>query len=160
MSIDFSAATESRFQGLLARYPKKEAALIPALYLAQVEYGYLTLEALEYVAKRLDMPPAVVLNTATFYTMLYKKPVGKYHVEVCTNVACFLRGCDAIVEALQKKLGVGLGETTPDKMFTLDEVQCLAACGTAPALQVNRRFHENMTPETAVQLVDDLRKKG
>lgn len=160
MSIDFSAAAESRFQGLLARYPKKEAALIPALYLAQVEHGYLTLEALEYVAKRLDMPPAEVLNTATFYTMLYKKPVGKYHVEVCTNVSCFLRGCDAIVEALQKKLGVSLGETTPDKMFTLDEVQCLAACGTAPALQVNRRFHENMTPEAAVKLVDDLRKKG
>lgn len=160
MSIEFSAATEAKFQALLTRYPNKPAALIPTLFLTQAEHKYLTLEALEYVAKRLDMPPAEVLNTATFYTMLYKKPVGKYHIEVCTNVSCFLRGCDDIVATLEKKLGVGVGETTPDKLFTLDEVQCLAACGTAPALQVNRRFHEEMTPQKAAALVDDLRKKG
>lgn len=160
MSIEFSAATEGKFQALLKRYPNMPAALIPTLFLTQAEHGYLTLEALEYVAKRLDMAPTEVLNTATFYTMLYKKPVGKHHIEVCTNVSCFLRGCDEIVAALEKKLGVGLGETTADKMFTLDEVQCLAACGTAPALQVNRRFHEDMTAQKAVALVDQLRAKG
>jgi len=157
MALQFSDDNEKRFQDLLGRYPNKMAALIPTLYLAQRDFGYLRDDVMEYVAERLDLPPSQVLNTATFSTMLYKKPVGKHHVEVCTNVSCFLRGSDEIVTALTKKLGVELGETTEDGMFTLNQVQCIAACGTAPALQVNSSFHEDMTVDSACALIDQLR---
>lgn len=156
MGIQFTPEIEAQFKALLPRYPNKLAALIPTLYLAQEQFGYLRPEVMEYVAQRLDLPASQVLNTATFYTMLHKKPVGRYHIEVCTNVSCYLRGCDDVLDALQKKLSIECGETTADGLFTLDEVQCLAACGTAPVMCINRIYRENLTPDSAVKIVEGL----
>ena len=160
MPVAFTPDREQRFQDLLGRYPTKMAALVPTLYLAQEQWGHLSLEVMKYVAERLELPVSQVLNTATFYTLLYKRPVGRYVIQVCTNVSCYLRGCDAILNALRDKLGIEPGETTPDGLFTLEEVECIASCGTAPALQVNLEYHENMTPEAAVALVDELRARA
>ena len=160
MSLEFSAETRNQIREILSRYPTSDAALIPVLYLAQDEFGSLTGEVLEMVARQLEMPVTKVLNTATFYTMLRKQPVGRFHVEVCHNVSCHLRGSDGLLETLTKLLGIQPGETTEDGLFTLDTVECLAACGSGPALQVNGDFHEHMTPEKLKQLVETLREDG
>lgn len=156
MALAFSPEAEARFQRLLTRYPERRAALIPTLVIANREFGWLSREVQQYVASRLDLPESFVLNTATFYTMLRKKPVGKHHVQVCINVACYLKGANALVAHLEKRLGIGLGETTPDGLFSLEGVQCLAACGTAPAIQVDDTYHENMTIEKLDALIDRL----
>jgi NADH-quinone oxidoreductase E subunit len=158
MSLQFDARAEAHFEDLLSRYPTKQAALVPTLYLAQDQFGYLSVEVMEYVAGRLGLPASQVLNTATFYTLLHKKPVGKHWVQVCTNVSCYLRGCDDVVEALKKRLNIELGDTTPDKRFTLEEVECAGSCGTAPVMQVNLEFYENLTPQSAVAIIDSLDK--
>ena len=160
MSLEFSAETQARIQDLVSLYPTRDAALIPILYLAQDEFGSLTSEVMELVGRRLDLPAARVLNTATFYTMLRKQPVGRHHIEVCHNVSCHLRGSDGLLETLTRVLGVQPGETTEDGIFTLDTVECLAACGNAPALQVNGDFHEHMTPEKLERLIEELREGG
>lgn len=160
MALSFSPESERTIDDILKRYPadQRMAALIPVLNVAQDEFGYLTVDAMELVAQRLGLPPAQVLNTATFYTMLRKKPVGKHHVQVCTNVSCWLRGSDDIVRHLEQRLGISIGETTPDKRFTLEEVQCLGACGTAPVIQVNDDYHEDMTREKVDALLDGILK--
>lgn len=162
MALTFSPESERTIEGILQRYPagERQAALIPVLHVAQDEFGYLTVETMELVARRLDLPPSQVLNTATFYTMLRKKPVGTHHVQVCTNVSCWLRGSDDLVRHIEKRLGMSRGETTADKRFTLEEVQCLGACGTAPVIQVNDDYYEEMTPEKVDALLDDLAEKG
>jgi len=157
MALAFSPEAEREFERIIRRYPNRRAALIPALLLADRQFGYLSREAMEYVAKRLELPPAWVLNTATFYTMLRKRPTGKHHVQVCVNVACYLRGAEQLGDHLKKRLGIGFGEVTPAGLFSLEGVQCLAACGTAPALQVNDAYHENMTTEKVDALIESLR---
>jgi NADH-quinone oxidoreductase subunit E len=143
MALAFSPEAEARFQRLLTRYPERRAALIPTLVMANREFGWLSREA-----------------TATFYTMLRKKPVGKHHIQVCINVACYLKGANALVAHLEKRLGIGLGEVTPDGLFSLEGVQCLAACGTAPAIQVGDDYHEDMTIAKLDALIDGLRAGG
>lgn len=158
MTPSFSPEAEAKIDAILARYPDDQpmAALIPVLYLAQSEFGYLTVDVMSLVASRLDLPETQVLNTATFYSMLRKKPVGKHHVQVCTNVSCWLRGADEILAHIQKKLGVGLGETTADRKFTLDEVQCLGSCGTAPVVQIDDTYYENLSVDDVTTLLDEL----
>ncbi len=160
MSLEFSAETRNQIREIISRYPTQDAALIPVLYLAQDEFGSLTSEVLELVGRHLEMPVTKVLNTATFYTMLRKQPVGRFHVEVCHNVSCHLRGSDGLLEVLTRLLGIQPGETTEDGLFTLDTVECLAACGMGPALQVNGDFHEHMTPQKLEQLIATLREDG
>jgi NADH-quinone oxidoreductase subunit E len=160
MALAFSPEAEREFERVVRRYPNRRAALIPILGLADREFGYLSREAMEYVAARLELPPAWVLQTATFYTMLRKRPTGRFHVQVCVNVACYLKGADALVEHLQKRLGIGMGEVTADGLFSLEGVQCLASCGTAPALQVNGDYHEGMTVEALDALLDSLRDRA
>jgi NADH-quinone oxidoreductase subunit E/NADH dehydrogenase (ubiquinone) flavoprotein 2 len=109
-----------------------------------------------YVAALLELPPAFVASVASFYTMYYKRPVGQHHVQVCTNLSCALRGAEEIVDCLRERLGIGLGETTADGRFTLSEVECLGSCGTAPMMQVDDDYWENLTPETTLALVDRL----
>jgi len=155
--LAFSAASKRRIAELVSRYPRKHAALIPTLYIAQNEFGYLKPEVMELVAAELEIPLASVMATSTFYTMLHKKPVGKYHVQICGNVSCYLRGCDDLIATARQVLGIGLGETTPDGLFTLEEVQCLAACGSAPALQVNKDDHFDVTPQALRALLEQLR---
>lgn len=160
MTIAFSQEAEQKIKQYLKHYPTKRGALIPVLKLAQKEFGYLSKDIINMVAKRLDLPESAVLNTATFYTMLYKEPVGQYHIQVCTNVSCYLNGSDMIVQAVRDKLGIDMGETTPDGMFSLEGVQCLAACGTAPVMQINEDYYESLTPQMVVQVIDQLSQKG
>jgi len=139
------------------RYPTKVALLLPALHAAQDEWGWLPKEVLEEIGEYIGIHPAQVREVASFYTMYNLKPVGKYHIKVCTNVACCLRGADELVEHLEQKLGIHCGETTPDRRFTLMEEECLGACGTAPAMMLNEDYHENLSQERVDQLLEGLR---
>ncbi len=154
MMLQFTADNEKKFQDVLTRYPVKKAALLPTLWLAQEQWGYLTEENMAYVAERLELHASEVMNTATFYTMYYKKPVGKYHVQVCTNLSCWLRGSDRVMAYCERKLGIKCGETREDQQFTLDHVECLASCGTAPMMQVNESYYEDLTPHKLDQLLE------
>ena len=146
MALAFSEAAMGEFEQIRGRYPEghRRAALIPTLYLAQREFGFVSVEAMEYVARLLDLPPAKVLQVATFYTMFNKRPVGEHHIQVCKSVSCAIMGAYSLVEYLEDKLDVSAGDTTPDGRFTLWEVECLAACGYAPMLQCNEDYYENL----------------
>jgi NADH-quinone oxidoreductase E subunit len=156
MSVRFDDATLREYEAIIAKYPSKRAAIMPVLWLAQEKFGWLSVEAQQYVADLMDFPLAWVSGVASFYTMYYRKPVGRNHVQVCTNVSCLLRGADEIVDCIAERLGIGLGETTPDKKFTLDEVECLGSCGTAPMMQVNDDYHENLDPRSTLELIERL----
>jgi NADH-quinone oxidoreductase E subunit len=139
------------------RYPNKVALLLPALHAAQDEMNWLSSEVMEEIGAYIGIHPAQVKEVASFYTMYNLKPVGKYHLKVCTNVACMLRGAEGVVEHCQKKLGIGLGETTPDKKFTLHEEECLGACGTAPAMMLNNDYVENLTVAKMDEILSSLK---
>lgn len=148
---------KEKVEEIAGRYPERRSALLPALFLAQKKYGYLTKEAMEEVASILGLLPVQVYEVATFYTMFNKKPVGKFHVQVCTNVSCSLLGSEMIVNCLKKKLGIKVGETTEDKLFTLAEVECLGSCGTAPMMQINDTYYENLTEKKVENILNELR---
>ena len=159
--LKFSEAALAEYRELLTHYPTRQAALLPTLWIAQREFGWLSGDAMLYVANLMELPPSHVRAVVTFYTMFYQQPVGKYHLEVCTNLSCRLRGADRIVETISEKLGIKVGETTSDKRFTLSRAECLASCGTAPMLQLNHGpFYENLTPEATLQLLDELSSRG
>jgi NADH-quinone oxidoreductase subunit E len=157
MALEFSPETLKEFAATVARYPKKEAAMLPVLYLAQREFGHLGPEAIEYVAKLMDQAPARVQGVVSFYTMYNMKPIGRHHIQVCRTLSCALRGAEEVTEYLRKKLGIDCGQTTPDGRFTLSEVECLASCGTAPMMQVNDDYYENLTEEKINQILDALK---
>ncbi|MEK7229565.1 MAG: NADH-quinone oxidoreductase subunit NuoE [Candidatus Binatota bacterium] len=157
MALEFSSEAFKKFQETVSRYPKKEAAMIPVLYLAQREFGYLSPEAIEYVAKLMDLSPARVYGVVTFYTMLNMKPVGKYHIQVCRTLPCALVGAEMIAALVKSKLGIQVGETTPDGKFTLSEVECLASCGTGPMMQINDDYYENLTQEKVEEILARLK---
>jgi NADH-quinone oxidoreductase subunit E len=141
--------------------PTKRGRLLTALYIVQEQEGYLTPEAFKRVAERLDMPEAEVYCTASFYTLFRTEPVGRYTIQVCRGLSCYLvDGAERLVEYLERKLGVKDGETTPDGMFTLETVQCLAACGNAPAMRVNDELYEDLTTEKVDMLIDQLRERA
>jgi NADH-quinone oxidoreductase subunit E len=156
----FSAEGEARLQHLVSIYPQKRSALIPMLLLAQKEQGYVTMEAMEYIARILDLSASEVESTMSFYTLLRRKPAGKYHLLICTNLACMLRGSDDIEASVKRKLGVELGQVTADGLFSAIEFECLGSCTTAPAMQVNGEFHENLDVPKVEALIDELRKRG
>ena len=139
------------------RYPTKVALLIPALHQAQDETGWLSPEVMEEIGAYIGIHPAQVREVASFYTMFNLKPVGKYHLKICTNVACCLRGADELVEHVEKKLDIKCGETTQDKKFTLMEEECLGACISAPAMMLNNDYVENLTPESLDKILDGLK---
>lgn len=142
---------------IIARYPRKRSALIPLLHLAQEQDGYVTEEAMVHIAELVGITPAEVLGTASFYEMFKREPVGEYLVNVCTNISCMLLGGEELLHHLEGRLGIKAGETTPDGKFTLEDVECIAACTEAPCLQVNYRYFNRVTHEQADQLLDDLR---
>ncbi len=152
-----SEATLQRIDALIQKYPYRRSALIPSLQIAQEEVGYLSPDSVREVARIFELPPNEVYEVASFYTMLYKKPVGKYVVQVCTNISCLLCGCEQIMSHLEERLGIRPGETTLDKRFTLLEVECLASCGTAPVAQINEDYHENLTPRRLDEILDTLK---
>ncbi|MFZ0315137.1 MAG: NAD(P)H-dependent oxidoreductase subunit E [Candidatus Korobacteraceae bacterium] len=155
----FSDQLEQRFATMVGHYPTKRSVLVPMLLYIQDELGALTDEAIDEIAKRTELSDLEVRNVISYYSMLRTHPVGKYNLQVCTNVSCLLRGADDIFEHCKKKLGVGNKQTTPDGLFYLEEVECIGACSWAPALMMNYDFVENLTPEKIDELVDSLKKK-
>ena len=154
-----SDALLKRFDKLVARYPLKRSAMVPLLLSAQDEVGHVSDEVIAEVARRVDVRPIEVVEVIGYYSMLRRQPVGKYHVQVCTNISCMLRGADEVYAHCCKRLGIQHKETTPDGMFSLEEVECLGACCGAPAMQVNYDYYENLTPEKIDALIEELRKK-
>jgi NADH-quinone oxidoreductase E subunit len=157
MALEFSAETLKQFEATVARYPRKEAAMLPVLYLAQKEFGHLGPEAIEYVARLMEQSPARVHGVVSFYTMYNVKPIGRHHIQVCRTLSCALGGAERITGLIKKKLGIEPGQTTADGRFTLSEVECLASCGTAPMMQVNDEYYEGLTEEKLTAILDSLR---
>ncbi|MFY9559290.1 MAG: NAD(P)H-dependent oxidoreductase subunit E [Terriglobales bacterium] len=158
--MEFSQEFESRFTEMLTHYPTKRSVLVPTLLYAQDEIGSLTDEVIAELAQRLDLTELEVRNVISYYSMLTTKPRGKYNVQVCTNIACMLVGGEELLGHCQKKFGISHKGTTPDGLFTLEEVECIGACSWAPAIQVNYDFHENLTVEKVDRVLDEYRKKA
>ena len=159
----FSEEKLKKVDEIVARYPagKQKSALLPVLHLAQDEFGgWLSAETMDYVASLLKLEPIEVYEVATFYSMYNLKPVGRYVFEVCQTGPCMIRGCDEIIEHIKTRLGIKVGETTPDGMFTLKTAECLGACGYAPMMQMGKYFRENLTPEKVDQIIDECRQKA
>jgi NADH-quinone oxidoreductase subunit E len=157
---EFSPAALAAYRELLARYPERRAALMPTLWLAQREFGWLSPPVLEYVAGLMELPLAWVTSTASFYTMYWKAPKGRWHLQLCRNLPCALRGAREIQAAVEARLGIRDGERTADGRFSLEEVECLASCGTAPVLQVsNGEYHESLDVERALALIERLARE-
>jgi NADH-quinone oxidoreductase E subunit len=156
----FSEENLALAREIIAKYPegRQASAVMPLLMLAQRQRGgWLSQPALDYVAQFLEMPPIRVYEVATFYTMYKLQPIGRHHVEVCTNVSCWLRGSDDILAACRDQLGIGVGETTADGAFTLSEVECLGACVNAPMAQIGFDYYEDLTPESMAAILDALK---
>jgi NADH-quinone oxidoreductase subunit E len=157
ISTEVRERLELDAKDIVARYPQSRSALLPMLHLVQSEEGYVSSDGIEFCAEQLGLSTAQVTAVATFYTMYKRRPVGDYHLGVCTNTLCAVMGGDAIFAALKEHLGVGNNETTEDGKVTLEHVECNAACDYAPVVMVNWEFFDNQTPESARQLADQLR---
>jgi NADH-quinone oxidoreductase subunit E len=157
--MKFSEEFETRFADMLTHYPTKRSALVPTLLYAQDEVGFMSDEVVTELAQRLDLTELEVRNVISYYSMLTTKPRGKYNVQVCTNIACMLRGGEELFDYCRKRLGIGNKGTTPDGLFSLEEVECIGACSWAPAVQVNYDFHENLTHGKMEQLLDEYKNK-
>lgn len=142
---------------VLSHYPKKRSAVLPVLWIAQREFGWISPAALRLVARIVELPEPEVFGIATFYTMFNMKPIGRHHLQVCMTLSCSLMGADRLFEHLEKKLGIGHGETTADGRFTLRRVECLAACGGGPCLQANFDYHENLDEKRVDALLEKLK---
>ncbi len=158
--MTFSPQLEAKFEKLLKIYPagRQRSAVVPMLLYAQDETGAITSELIAEVARRCGVQPLQVDEVVGYYSMLHRKPLGKYHVQVCTNVSCLLTGGEELYEQASKTLGVGNKEVTADGQFSLEEVECIGACSWAPAIQVNYDFHHQVTPEKLDRLISELRK--
>jgi NADH-quinone oxidoreductase subunit E len=155
----FTAENDARAKKIIANYPagRQASAVLPLLDIAQRQHGgWLSQPVLEYVAAYLEMPPIRVMEVASFYTMFNLKPIGRHHVQVCTNISCWLRGSDDILAACEKDLGVGVGETTGDGKFTLSEVECLGACVNAPMVQIDDAYYEDLDAEAMSSILNDI----
>jgi len=157
MSVEFSSEVLREVEATRKRYPTSRAALLPTLWVAQRQFGGLTVDVLEYVARLLDLPPTDVYSTATFYTLFDVGPSPEHKLQVCTNVSCMLAGGLDLLAHLERRLRIRAGETTPDGRIRLEAVECLGSCGTAPVLQVDDRYEEGLTAERADEV---LRKLG
>jgi len=158
MEIKFTEENIKKLDEIRTHYPTSAAALMPALWIAQEQYGWLSTDVMKYVGKLLDVPYEHILGVVEFYTMYNNKPVGKYHLQVCTNISCMLCGGYEVLDYISNKLDIRVGETTPDEKFTLSEAECLGSCGTAPMMQVNNYYEENLTKEKIDHLLNKLSK--
>jgi NADH-quinone oxidoreductase subunit E len=159
--MKFSEEKLAKVREIIARYPegRQKSALIPILHIAQEENnGWLSVEAMDYVAGLLQLKPIEVYEVATFYSMYNLKPVGRYLFEVCQTGPCMLNGSDSIIDYIQQKLSIKVGETTPDGMFTLKVVECLGACGYAPMMQLGKYYKEHLTKEKVDQIINECRR--
>jgi NADH-quinone oxidoreductase subunit E len=157
--MTFSPALEEKFAKMLTQYPegRQRSAVIPMLIYAQDEVGAITRELVEEVANRCGVAPLQVDEVVGYYSMLHRKPLGKYHVQVCTNISCLVVGGEELYEHAKKKLGIGHKQVTSDGRFSLEEVECMGACSWAPAVEINYDFHHFVTPEQLDQLIDSLK---
>jgi len=157
MAFEFTSENKRKFDELVPRYPVKRALMLPALWLAQRQNGWISHEVMEYIGTLLGLSPAKIYETATFYTMFHMKPIGRHHFQVCRTLPCQLMGAERVTSHLEQKLGIKLGQTSEDGKCTLSEVECLGSCGTAPMLQLNDDYHENLTPEKLDALIASLK---
>jgi NADH-quinone oxidoreductase subunit E len=155
-----SAKLDAFFTEKMPQYPTKRSFLVPMCLYTQDELGYLPDDAIAYLAKKTDLTELEVRNVISYYSMLRTKPLGKYHVQICTNISCLLRGAEEVYEHCEKALGIGHKQTTPDGLFSLEEVECIGACSWAPAAQVNYDFHENLTTEKIDKVLESYRRKA
>ena len=155
-----SEQLDSFFTEKMKQYPTKRSFLVPMLLYTQDELGFLSEEAIAYLAQKTELTELEVRNVISYYSMLHTKPMGKFHVQICTNISCQLRGGDEMFEHCKEKLGIGNKQTTPDGVFSLEEVECIGACSWAPAAQVNYDFHENLTPEKMDRVLEQYRRKA
>ena len=154
---EFSAAAQEELKALFARYPDRQSAMLMVLHLAQREFGYISLEVEELVAEVMERPVTEVHGVVTFYTMYNINPIGKYHVQLCRNIACWIKKAPGLLEHLKSKLGIDVGQTSSDGIFTLTEVECLAHCENAPAMQINDDIIGDLTEEKIDRLIDGLK---
>jgi NADH-quinone oxidoreductase subunit E len=155
-----NAASVKEMKERAAKYPHHKSAVLPALTIAYRQVGHLNNDLYHEIAKTINVPYVEVAEAATFYTMFPKEPVGKYLIQVCHNISCALMGADSLVEYLEKNLQIKKGETTKDNLFTLISVECLGSCATAPMMQINQDFHENLTPQKVDKILEALKAKG
>jgi NADH-quinone oxidoreductase subunit E len=147
------------FDDKMKEYPTKRSFLVPMLLYSQDEVGYISDDVIAHLAKKTELTELEVRNVVSYYSMLRTKPIGKFNVQVCTNISCMLRGADDLYEHCKKTLGIGHKGTTADGVFSLEEVECIGACSWAPAVQVNYDFHENLTPDKMNAVLDNYRKR-
>jgi NADH-quinone oxidoreductase subunit E len=151
-----SEKARAEINELKGKYPDPKSALLPALEIAQREHGWLSAEVMREVGQAMDLPPTEVASVASFYTMFYTHPVGEHVIQVCTNISCSLLGAEHIVEYISRKLGIEVGQTTADGKFTLLTVECLGSCGTAPMMQIDETYYENLTEEKIERILTEL----
>ena len=154
--VEFSPEENEKIERLKALYPNSKSAIMPILWMAQKKWGWLSAPIMKLVAEKLDLPYSHVFGVATFYTMYFKKPMGEYHVQVCTNVSCMLRGGEALYRHVSDRFGIGHNERTADGRFSLEEVECMGACGGAPMVVINEDYYENMSIEQLDSLLASL----
>ena len=153
----FTEENLKKIEELRKRYPTSQALTLPVLWLAQEQFGYISEATMKYVAELLAVPFGHILGVVTFYTMFHREHCGKHHIEVCTNVSCMLRGSGKIVDHLETKLGIRLGETSEGKKWTLSEVECMVSCGTAPMLAIGEQYYEDLSPEKVDKILAELK---
>jgi len=160
MSVVFNEAALKEFEEILSHYPNREAAMLPALHLAKREFKTITQEVMEYLGNLMDVSPIKVLDVVSFYTLYPSEEEGRHVIQVCSTLSCSLMGSKHILEYLESKLGIACGETTPDKQFTLKKVECLGSCGTAPVMQINDDYYENLTTDKIDQILSSLKSNS
>jgi NADH-quinone oxidoreductase E subunit len=159
MSEDLFKEKKAQIAEIIKRYPTKESAAMAILYIAQKEFGYLSPEVIRNIAKEIGVQDSSLLGVVSFYTMYHRQPKGRYHIQVCTNLSCSLLGAEHLLSYLQKRLKIRVGEVTQDGLFSLEEVQCLASCGTAPVVQINEDYYENLTQERLEEILLMLQRR-
>src|SRR5712671_2276617 len=156
----FSEQLSKKFDKMVTHYPTKRSALVPMLLFAQDEVGYSSDEVIADLAQRVEVTELEVRNVISYYSMLHTKPMGKFHVQVCTNISCMLRGGEELLDHCKQRLGIGHKQVTKDGVFSLEEVECIGACSWAPAMQVNYDFHENLTAEMTDKVLEQYKSKA
>ena len=159
MNIEFNQEELTRIDKIKEKYPDSKSAIMPVLWLAQKKWGWISDDVIIYLAELLGLPFSHVLGVASFYTMYFKKPMGKFHIQVCTNVSCMLRDGESIYKHVSEKLNIGHMERTENGLFSLEEVECMGACGGAPMIAINEDFYENITFEKIDSLIEELKNK-
>ncbi len=159
MSFKLTKERAAQLPEIFARYPQKRAAMLPVLWLVHEQEGWIPPAAMEFVGETLDVKVGAVMEVVSFYTMFNREPIGKYHIQVCNNVCCRLRDADWLVDYLKEKLEIEVGDNTSDGKFKLSTVECLASCGTAPMMQINDDYYENLNADKVDKIIEELRNQ-